>query len=569
MENINYQNRQRIGYLLISAIIIWLVFTFLIFPNLNLLKQTLMPDGALDLKPITAVFKSARVQKSLFNSLLLGLCLAITDNILGIFEILCLDYFEIKGRKWLNIAYHSPLICNGMVLVTAYYFMLGQDGFITANLLKIFPNLPPTWFIGFLPVLFEMTVSGTSNHILFVRSALNSIDYQTIEAAQNMGVKWTRILSKIVIPVLKPSIFAAAILGFITGITSFATPRVLGGPEFETINPLILSFSNTLTTRNYAAVLAIFLGILTIVVLSIFNSIESKGNYLSVSKVKTPLKRQKIENPMVNAIVTGLAHLFALIHVIPLVFIVIFSFMSVSSLYSGTIDIASFSLANYATVFNSVSGLKPVLTSLIYGFVAALIIVALMLFVARIVTKHKNKATQLLEFAMQIPWFLPGTLVALGIVMTFNKPSPLLLGMTLTGTLFALLIGYLITKTPYTFRMVKASYYALDGSLEEAAKNLGATPFSTFRKVIFPILLPAALSVFLLNFIGLLTEYDVSVFLFHPLYQPLGVALNAATMPEASPDARMLTFVYSVIVMIVSSIAIYMVYGRKGKKNHV
>ena len=111
--------------------------------------------------------------------------------------------------------------------------------------------------------------------------------------------------------------------------------------------------------------------------------------------------------------------------------------------------------------------------------------------------------------------------------------------------------------------MIKAAYSGLDGALEEAAKNLGASSYSTYFKVLLPVIWPAVLSVLLLNFIGLLSEYNVSAFLFHPMYQPLGVVLNAATGLDATPEAQMLTFVYSVLIMIVSIIAISIVSNSK------
>jgi iron(III) transport system permease protein len=147
--------------------------------------------------------------------------------------------------------------------------------------------------------------------------------------------------------------------------------------------------------------------------------------------------------------------------------------------------------------------------------------------------------------------------------MTFSKPSVFTVGRTLTGTVALMLIGYIIIRTPYTLRMIKSAYASIDGALEEAAKNLGASTIRTYFKVLLPVLLPTILSVFLLNFIGLLAEYNVSVFLFHPMYQPLGVVLNAATRADASPDAQMLSFVYSVLIMIVSTMTIIFVNGGK------
>jgi iron(III) transport system permease protein len=349
-------------------------------------------------------------------------------------------------------------------------------------------------------------------------------------------------------------------------MSALATPQVLGGDKFETINTLIFSFSKTLTTRNYAAIMAIFLGCITMMVLLISIYIEKRGNYRSVSKVKSPLIKQEIKSPFVRVIVTMIAHLIALIQTLPILAVICFSLMPVSDLYAGKMIFQNFSLDNYVAVFHSTTGVRPVLTSIAYAALASLLVVIIMLFIGRLITKYNNKLTSTLELLLQIPWFLPATLIALGLVITFNKANWLLFGSVLTGTIFILLIGYIILTTPYTLRMIKAAYVSIDNSLEEAAKNLGASAFKTYIKVILPIIIPAVLSIFLLNFIGLLAEYDLSVFLFQPLFQPLGVVLNAASSSEASPQAQMLSFVYSVIIMVVSTIVIVFVYAGRNTK---
>ncbi len=561
----NYRLQKTLRFVLIALVIGWLIFSFLLYPNVDLIRTTLFQDGKLQVNPIIQVFTSSRVQKSLWNSFILAISLTLTVNILGIFQVLILDYFNIKGNKWLSVAYHAPLICNGMVLVLAYNFVYGGNGFLTTVFTRLFPDMNPLWFQGFWAVLIEMTFSGTSNHIMIVRDALHAIDYQTIEAAQSMGIKPWRVLIKVVLPTLRPSLFAASILTFITGVSAFATPQVLGGPEFETINPLVRSFANTLTTRHYAAILAIFLGIVTIIVMTFSNYIERRKNYRSVSKTKIPLRKQNIQSAKVRIPVTILAHLIAILQVLPLFFVVLFSFMSAKDLYAGKISFARFTLDNYKTVFNSTLGARPVLTSLIYSAVSSIAIVALMLFIGRIITKYKNRLTRTLEAVLQIPWFLPSTLIALAMVMTFSAPKAFLGNRVLTGTLYLLPIGYMVIKTPYTLRMIKAAYATLDESIEEAAKNLGASSMKTYVKVLLPILWPDVLSVFLLNFIGLLGEYSLSVFLFHPRYQPLGVALNAAASPDATPEAAMLSFVYAVLIMAISTLTILFIYNRKGK----
>lgn len=157
MKNLskNYRLRRNIGFVIIAVILIWAIFTFLVYPNLSLLRITLFPDGTFDVAPVIQILSSDRVLTALKNSFILAVSLTITVNILGIFQIFVLDYYEIKGNKWLNIAYHSPLICNGMVLVTAYNFIFGSQGFLTANLMELFPNMDPYWFRGFGAVLIK------------------------------------------------------------------------------------------------------------------------------------------------------------------------------------------------------------------------------------------------------------------------------------------------------------------------------------------------------------------------------------------------------------------------------
>lgn len=558
-KSIRYRPQQAIVPIGLSLGLLWAIFTFLVYPNLSLIHTTMMPQGLFDPKPILNIVASDRAMGSLGNSLLLGGSLTVTVAVLGLFQILVLDYFHIKGSRWLAIAYHSPLICNGMVLVMAYNFLYGSKGFVTA----LVPGLPTSWFQGFWAVLIELTFAGTSTYILFVRNSLRSIDNQTIEAARNIGAGKLKVLTKIVLPCLKPALLAASIIAFIGGISALATPQILGGPHFETINTLIYSFSQTLTTRNYAAVLAIFLGCITVVALLISIRIEKKGQYLSVSKVKTNLVKQTIRSPRVRLAVTIAAHLIAVVQIAPLLAVIGFSFMPVTDLYAGVFDPSHFSLDHYQAVFESVAGIQPLFTSIGYAAAASLVIVLLMLWIGRLITKQSNRWTEGIEFALQIPWFLPSTLIALGLLMTFNRSNPLVGGTVLTGTVYLLGIGYLILVTPFTLRMIKAAYAGMDGTLEEAAKNLGASAWSLYWKVLFPILLPLVLSVFLLNFIGLLAEYDLSVFLFHPFYQPLGVVLHAATAPEADPQAQMLSFVYSVLIMLVSTAAILFVYRQQ------
>jgi len=188
---------------------------------------------------------------------------------------------------------------------------------------------------------------------------------------------------------------------------------------------------------------------------------------------------------------------------------------------------------------------------------------------SRIIHKGNRKVGTLLEFSLLIPWLLPATLIAMSLILTYDLPKPIMGNQILVGSPFLMLFAYIIVSLPFSLRMLKAAFFSLDASLEDAAKSMGASRFYAFRKVVLPILLPTVLAVIVLTFNNLLGNYDLSVFLYHPAYKPLGIVIKTATEETSIGDAKALMFIYSVILMIISTGAIYFFYGRNTEKKRL
>lgn len=523
--------------LILKLFLIWFIFSFLVFPNVNLLLKVFIKDGHFSLDAIHKIMKSTRAINSLKNSFLLAVASVVTVNVSGILIVLFTEYFDIKGSKILSLGFMTTLIYGGVVLVTGYKFVYGETGIVTKVLMQFFPNMDPQWFVGFGAVLFIITFSGTSNHMMFLTNAVRNLDYHTIEAAKNMGASQGTILFKIVLPTMKPTIFAITILTFIAALSTMSGPLIVGGPDFQTINPMIKTFANMTGSRDIAALLAIILGIATSILLFIMQKIEKKGNYISISKTKAKMTKQKIENPVLNVIAHIVAYVMFVIYMLPIINVLVFSFTDGMTIKTGQIRKDSFTLENYAKLFRSSTAYKPYLVSILYSFVAALTVAVICIAVARIVTKLKHKWDKLYEPLILIPWLLPSTMIALGLMMTYDEARWNLANKVLVATPVIMLIAYMIIKLPFSYRMIRAAFIGLDGNMEEAAQVMGAKPFYTMRKVILPIIMPVVLSVVVLNFNGLLSEYDLSVFLYHPLFQPLGIVIKLATDETATTDA--------------------------------
>ena len=549
---------------LIRIGLIWFLVTFIIYPNIDLVLSVFVKDGQFTLDAVNRVLKSPRAIQSIMNSFKLALSLIVTVNVVGLLCVLFTEYFDIKGAKILKLGYMTSLIYGGVVLATGYKFVYGPYGMITRILQNFLPNLDPNWFVGYGAVLFIMTFSGTANHTLFLTNTIRGVDYHTIEAARNMGAKPFTVFRKIVLPTLTPTLFALTIMIFLSGLSAVAAPMIVGGKQFQTINPMIITFAGMGNSRDLAALLAIVLGVATTILLSIMNKIEKGGNYISISKTKAPLKKQKITSKPWNVIAHIVAYALFVVFMLPLIFIVLYSFTDPVAIQTGNLSLANFTLENYHQFFTNSVAFSPFLVSFVYASLAAITATVLAVVFARVVRKHKARFDSLFEYGALLPWLLPNTLLAISLLFTFNQPQPLVFNFILVGTLVILLIGYIIVKIPFSYRMVRAILFSVDDEMEDAARSMGASPFYTMMKVIIPFILPVVLSVIALNFNSLLTDFDLSVFLYHPLAQPLGITIRSAGDETATSNAQALVFVYTIVLMIISSAVLYFTQ-RRGK----
>ena len=549
---------------LIRIGLIWFLVTFIIYPNIDLVLSVFVKDGQFTLDAVNRVLKSPRAIQSIMNSFKLALSLIVTVNVVGLLCVLFTEYFDIKGAKILKLGYMTSLIYGGVVLATGYKFVYGPYGMITRILQNFLPNLDPNWFVGYGAVLFIMTFSGTANHTLFLTNTIRGVDYHTIEAARNMGAKPFTVFRKIVLPTLTPTLFALTIMIFLSGLSAVAAPMIVGGKQFQTINPMIITFAGMGNSRDLAALLAIVLGVATTILLSIMNKIEKGGNYISISKTKAPLKKQKITSKPWNIIAHIVAYALFVVFMLPLIFIVLYSFTDPVAIQTGNLSLANFTLENYYQFFSNSVAFSPFLVSFVYAILAAITATVLAVVFARVVRKHKARFDSFFEYGALLPWLLPNTLLAISLLFTFNQPQPLVFNFILVGTLVILLIGYIIVKIPFSYRMVRAILFSVDDEMEDAARSMGASPFYTMMKVIIPFILPVVLSVIALNFNSLLTDFDLSVFLYHPLAQPLGITIRSAGDETATSNAQALVCVYTIVLMIISSAVLYFTQ-RRGK----
>ena len=575
---------------------VYLFFGFMLLPCLNTLTSIFKEKNAAgEADPLAVIrfFLAGKMKLNVWNSLKLALCLVVTVNVVGTSLVLLTEYFDIKGAKILRVGYMTTMIYSGVALVTGYMFLYASDGMITSAIKQIFPNFNTSWFSGFSAVLFTMTFACTSNHMLFLRNAIRSIDYNTVEAARNMGANPFKVLWKVVLPTLLPTLFSLTVMTFITGLCAMSAPTLLG---YDSINPEIVRLAGSSTAdeafpQARAALLSIILAMFTIILLTVLSAYERKGHYLSVSKTKAKLQKQKINNPVANVLAHIYAYVLFIIYMTPVVMIIIFSFQNHGAIRGKRLDKYGWTLINYfgkqdysytndrgrvKTVAGAISGvfsnektlggikLSFIMSALAAAFACVIVVVA-----CNYIFKKKGKGTGIvLEYALLFPWLLPTILICYSYRTFFNSDAVWYVGNQnlyfKENVRFLIVMAYTVTKLPFSLRMIKASFYAIDEELEDAARNLGSSPLRTFLRVKLPIILPSVLAVFALNFNALFTEYDMSATFQSPdaiSYAMVIQGMTADATRGANMNALGRRCASTVFIMIVSGLILYLVYG--------
>jgi iron(III) transport system permease protein len=330
----------------------------------------------------------------------------------------------------------------------------------------------------------------------------------------------------------------------------------------------------------------------TIVLLTVLSAYERKGHYLSVSKTKAKLVKQKITNPVANVLAHIYAYVLWIIYMTPVVMIVLFAFQNWPAIASKAWSFKELSTINFigtqdyeyltsrgklrvregsiSGVFSNEQTLEGIQLSFIVSALAAALACVIVVVAVNYIFKNKGKLrSTALEYSLLFPWLLPTILICYSYRTFFNSDEIMyVFGNNLyykDNVRILLVMAYTVVKLPFALRMIKASFYAIDEELEDAAKNLGASGLRTFLKVKLPIILPSVLAVFALNFNALFTEYDMSASFASSYGISYAMVIQSMCAEEGwygyNVNASGRRCASTVFIMIVSGIILYLVYG--------
>ncbi|KRB51497.1 ABC transporter permease [Rhizobium sp. Root708] len=180
--------------------------------------------------------------------------------------------------------------------------------------------------------------------------------------------------------------------------------------------------------------------------------------------------------------------------------------MSLSSSASLAFPPPSYTLANYVRFFSDPNWTQPLVNSLIIGVGTVCVTMLVAVPASFALVRYIFVGRGLLNLLIMLPMIVPTIVMALGYYMYFGK-------LHLVQSYVGVILAHSCIAMPMSTLILTAALKGFDQSVERAAMNLGASPFTTFRLITFPILRPAFSVAGLFAFIASFDEAVISLFI--------------------------------------------------------
>lgn len=502
---------------LVSSIIIFISYLlFLIYPIVTILKQAIFVNGQLSLGNFVTFFSKDYYVETLFNSFKVSVVATLLSLIVGTVLAYAFAMYRFKGKKYLQILIIIASMSAPFVGAYSWILLLGRNGVITKWLATTF-GFPKIDIYGFLGIVLVFTLQLFPLVFLYVSGALKSMDNSLLEAAESMGVTGTKKLTKIVLPLLVPTLLAATLLVFMRAFSDFGTPMLIG-EGYRTFPVLVYSqfISEVGGNSAFASALAIIAITIALIIFLIQKYLAQKNSF-SMNSLH-PIEPKNISGLKKVMVYTGVYGLIGL-SVLPQVYLIYTSFLKTS----GMIFVKGYSLNSYRQAFDRMG--VSILNTLRIPLMALILVLVFATFISYLSVRKRNPFTSLIDSMSMVPYIVPGTVLGIAFITAFNTGIAGSGFLAIIGTSLVMIISLAIRRLPYTIRSSVAALQQISPSIEEAAASLGSSKINTFIKITIPMMLSGIISGAILSWITMISELSTSILLYNINTKTMTVAI--------------------------------------------
>lgn len=509
-------------YVLVSPLFL-ILLAYVIYPLFETFVASIHVDGQITWKNYTRFFSLEHTAnlEALWTSVYISVLSVITCGIVGVTMAFLLERYEFPGRKILSVLALVPMALPPLIGVLSFTFLYGESGIFPRAIKELFGlEQVPFSLKGIWGVVVVHTFTMYTYFFMTASAAIKGLDPSLEEAAASLGANRFTVWRRVILPMLTPAMVASSLLVFMISMASYTAPLIFGIDRTMTMQ---IYLSRTNGDLDMAAAQSTILSIVSIAFLFIMRWYQGARNYQNVSK-GVSVHRTEIKSRAGRCATIVLSFIGTVILMLPILVLVLISF-SVDGTWTVQILPPQYTLEHYVDLFTDSKTWRPIFNSLQLSAIATIGIVLFGVAAAYAMVRLKFRGKTLLDVLIMLPWALPGTVVAVNLIAAFSEPSVFSFGQVLVGTFWIIPLAYFVRHLPLVFRSTSATLLQMDPSVEEAARNLGASWWYSFRRVVFPMALGGILAGTLLSFVQCIGEFVASILIFTPRTTPLSVAI--------------------------------------------
>ena len=478
-----------------------------------------------------------RYKTAFFHSIESSFYSAVISTVMAFF----LSYGIRSTGKWqkrialilLSMSMVSPPFISSLSFITLY----GRRGLITYRLLGLSFDPYHKW-----GVILMQSIHFACMNTLFFTNALEDFDGKLYDSGRDLGANAFFVLKDILLPLLSPAILASFFLSFLRGLSDFGTPIIIGG-RYSTLATEIYLQIIGFSDFSKAAAMNILLLLPAFFSFLLYRmSMKRADERNKEQKGKTGLRLDS--KHWMNLPIQFLLFFFLLFQLLQYASIFLYGFLRFNKKQ------IFFTWENMGSLFQY--NLSTMGLSLLLAFAASVVGSFFAFLLAYLMERKMKRGKKLLDFALSLPYLLPGTCFGLAYILAFNK-APL----KLTGTVWIMLFSLLFRQMPLGSRLASTALSQSPKNLELAARDLGAKPSLVFFQIILPGILPSFFSSVYLQFSQGLTTAGAIIFLISAKYKVLVYTLFDAINRGDYAVASLISG-----IMILLSLAFSFLLGR-------
>lgn len=538
---------KRMDFWNVISIALMLVFLlFLLYPIVNLLRESVYTNGAFSMDAFQEFFSKEYYYGSIFNSVKIAVCVMAASLVLGIPFAYFYTFYQLKGRKVLFVLCLLCTMSAPFIGAYAWILLMGNSGLMTTMLKSI--GITGITIYGFGGIVFVQALKLFPLVVIYMNGAFRDIDNSLLEAAESMGCKGVKRFFQVIMTLTMPTILAAALLVFMRSFADFGTPALIGR-GYSTFPVLIYNqyLGENGVDYHFAAAISV-IAVLVTAAIFILQKVAS-GHFKFTISALHPIDPKK-PTGIAGVLMHVYCYLLVGIALLPQLYIVNMSFRN----YTNSILKPGYSLVNYKKAMEKML-VRSVRNTLVISFVTLAIIIVIAVLIAYLVVRRSNWFNHTIDTISMLPYIMPGAVIGISLIISFSgKPFHL------TGGLLIMIIALAIRRMPFTSRSATAAMMKIPITIEEAALSLGTSKLKTFLKITVPMMSSGIISGAVLSWVSIITEMSSGVI----LYNNKTITLTLSTYAAITSGTYGVAAVFATITMVftVLCLVIYLKFTK-------